>query len=146
MTRTTLRDCLTALVGISICSAALAADPATRLTVQVDRPGATISPTMYGVFFEDINYGADGGLLAELVKNRSFEFPTPLMGWSEVKEGSATGSLKVLDEGPAFPVNPHYLRLKADGAGGYGVANEGFHGMGVRAGRRIPVLRYRSRR
>lgn len=37
---------------------------------------------MYGIFFEDINYGADGGLNAELIKNRSFEFPQSLMGWN----------------------------------------------------------------
>ncbi|HOW69882.1 MAG TPA: alpha-L-arabinofuranosidase C-terminal domain-containing protein [Phycisphaerae bacterium] len=134
MTRTTLRICVTALAGIASCSAAFGAETVTRLTIQADRPGAPISPTMYGVFFEDINYGADGGLLAEQVKNRSFEFPTALMGWSEAKEGPAAGSLQVLDQAPAFPVNPHYLRLKADGPGGYGVINEGFHGMGLRAG------------
>ena len=43
------------------------------LSVSV-KPGAEINPDMYGVFFEDINFGADGGLYAELVKNRSFEF------------------------------------------------------------------------
>ena len=47
------------------------------ITVQVDRPGAAISPTMFGLFFEDINFGADGGLYPERVKNRSFEFPRP---------------------------------------------------------------------
>ena len=40
-----------------------------------NKPGAPIQLTMYGLFFEDINYGADGGLYAELIKNRSFEFP-----------------------------------------------------------------------
>ena len=44
------------------------------VTVQTKKIGADIQPTMYGVFFEDINFGADGGLYAELVKNRSFEF------------------------------------------------------------------------
>ena len=42
-----------------------------QMKVRVDRPGAEIQPTMYGIFFEDINFAADGGLYAELVKNRS---------------------------------------------------------------------------
>jgi len=51
------------------------------LTVETGQSGAPINHAMWGVFFEDINLGADGGLYAELVKNRSFEFPDPLMGW-----------------------------------------------------------------
>ena len=50
------------------------------MTVDVSKPTARINPAMYGIFFEDINFGADGGLYAELVKNRSFEFPQPLVG------------------------------------------------------------------
>jgi alpha-L-arabinofuranosidase len=88
---------------------------------------------MYGVFFEDINFGADGGLYAELVKNRSFEFPDALMGWSEVKQGMVTGSFEVRDQDPFSAANPHYVRITARGAI-YGIANEGFSGIGVRAG------------
>ena len=56
---------------------ALHAQNAHNMVVQTNKLGAEIQPTMYGLFFEDINYGADGGLYAELVKNRSFEFPVP---------------------------------------------------------------------
>ena len=53
-----------------------------RMDIDLKKVGAPIQPTMYGIFFEDINYAADGGLYAELVKNRSFEFPNdPLQGW-----------------------------------------------------------------
>ncbi len=52
------------------------------LVVDVKKQGAPIQSTMYGLFFEDINFGADGGLYAELIKNRSFEFPQSLMGWN----------------------------------------------------------------
>lgn len=45
---------------------------------------ASINPNMWGVFFKDINMGADGGLYAELIKNRSFEFFRPMMGWKQV--------------------------------------------------------------
>lgn len=51
-----------------------------QLVMQANKPGAEVQHTMYGLFFEDINYAADGGLYAELVKNRSFEFPQHLMG------------------------------------------------------------------
>lgn len=46
-----------------------------EMNISTYKPGALIQLTMYGLFFEDINYGADGGLYAELIKNRSFEFP-----------------------------------------------------------------------
>ncbi|MBF9252834.1 hypothetical protein I2I11_06000 [Pontibacter sp. 172403-2] len=49
-------------------------------TVKVNEVKAEVQPTMWGIFFEDINLGADGGIYAELVKSRSFEFDTPIMG------------------------------------------------------------------
>jgi alpha-L-arabinofuranosidase len=107
------------------------------ITVQVDKPGAKIAPTLFGLFFEDINFGADGGLYPERVKNRSFEFPEPLMGWKQVANGSAKGTLQLYDlstEGGA--PNSHYLRIKVDEAGkGFGLSNEGFRGIGVEAGK-----------
>ena len=45
----------------------------TKLSLDVSKPGISISPTHYGIFFEDINHAADGGLYAELIRNRSFE-------------------------------------------------------------------------
>jgi len=133
MRQTMVHSCVAALVGAFLCSAGVAAESGRQVVVRADRPGARISSTMYGVFFEDINFGADGGLYAELVKNRSFEFPDPTMGWSEVKQGMATGSLETLDQDPCFAANPHYVRITARGTG-YGIANEGFSGMGVRQG------------
>jgi alpha-N-arabinofuranosidase len=65
---------------ISQCGSAVCAQQNT-LSVMLDKPGAKIQPTMWGIFFEDINFAADGGLYAELVKNRSFEFAAPMMGW-----------------------------------------------------------------
>ncbi len=51
------------------------------IQADVAHPGAALSPQMFGIFFEDINFGADGGLYPELVKNRSFEFTEPLAAW-----------------------------------------------------------------
>ncbi|MGD0519304.1 MAG: alpha-L-arabinofuranosidase C-terminal domain-containing protein, partial [Thermoguttaceae bacterium] len=123
------------LLAVTISSYSRGAEPAVILTVQTDRPGARISPTMWGVFFEDVNFAADGGLYAELVKNRSFEFPNPMMGWSGIPSDAAPSSIEILDQDPFNTANPHYLRLKADAAGKVlGVSNEGFRGMGVRQG------------
>jgi alpha-L-arabinofuranosidase len=129
------RRFLLALLALALAPFAAWADPTVQLTVDTGQPGAKINPRMWGIFFEDINFGADGGLYAELVKNRSFEFPEPLMGWKEVKSEDATGSLEIQDVEPISPAQPHYLRIKTDNpAEGYGVENEGFRGMGIRAG------------
>ena len=100
-----------------------------NMVIQADQIGAQIQPTMYGLFFEDINYGADGGLYAELVKNRSFEFPQNLMGWVTF------GNVKLMNDGP-FERNPHYVRLGNSGHGHKhtGLENEGFFGIGVKKG------------
>ena len=104
------------LLAVSLSAALSVSAFASSVTIEVqaDRPGANINPAMWGIFFEDINFGADGGLYAELVKNRSFEFPNPLMGWSKV-DGAGTGtagSVAILDQDPFASSNPHYLRLK----------------------------------
>jgi alpha-N-arabinofuranosidase len=105
------------------------------VTVQVDRPGAAISPTLFGLFFEDINFGADGGLYPECVKNRSFEFPDPMMGWKRLARGEAKGTLQIYDAGSGSGrPNAHYLQIKTDSGGGFGLTNEGFRGMGVEQG------------
>ena len=121
-------------LGAALLAAAAEKPAEVALTVRVDEPGASINPAMWGVFFEDINFGADGGLYAELVKNRSFEFPDALTGWSKVGLDGATGSLTVRDQEPFSPANPHYVRVQSDGPTGFGMSNEGFSGLGVRAG------------
>src|SRR5580765_332523 len=87
-----------------LCCQLAAIEPAS-IIVQTDKPGAHINPAMWGVFFEDINFGADGGLYAELVKNRGFEFPDPLMGWSKLSPSLAKGELSVRDDGSFNPNN-----------------------------------------
>jgi alpha-N-arabinofuranosidase len=105
------------------------------IEVRCDRPGARLDPAMWGVFFEDINFAADGGLNAELVKNRSFEFARPLTGWYEIRPAGARGSLTVRSDLPAFPENPHYLRIDSmPGTAVFGAGNEGFRGMGLSGG------------
>lgn len=100
-----------------------------ELVIQAGKPGAEIQPTMYGLFFEDINYAADGGLYAELVKNRSFEFPQHFMGWKTF------GKVSLKDDGP-FERNPHYVRLAYAGHPHKqtGLDNEGFFSIGIKKG------------
>lgn len=99
------------------------------MDVNTKKAGAPIQNTMYGLFFEDINYAADGGLYGELVKNRSFEFPQHFMGWQTF------GKVALLNDGP-FERCPHYVRLSYPGHTDRrtGLVNEGFFGVGVKKG------------
>ena len=99
------------------------------LDVNTSKVGGAIPKTMYGIFFEDINYAADGGLYGELVMNRSFEFPNNFAGWD------ISGKVTLKDDGP-FKKNPHYVRLAPSGHRDKHtmIENRGFFGMGVKGG------------
>ena len=107
-------------------------------TVKVNMPKATVQPTMWGVFFEDINLGADGGIYAELIKNRSFEFTKPLMGWKIVGKPQTEGDFTVINRSEVNTNNPRYLKvmLHQNTKGSVGLNNEGFRGMGIKNGLR----------
>ena len=118
------------LVSLSLVFASsLSAQAQHVMDVNTQKLGAPVSSTMYGLFFEDINYAADGGLYAELVKNRSFEFPNPFTGWD------ISGKVTLKDDGP-FERNPHYVRLAPSGHNDKHtmIENHGFFGMGVKGG------------
>ncbi|MDD5862078.1 MAG: alpha-L-arabinofuranosidase C-terminal domain-containing protein [Prevotella sp.] len=120
------------ILSVILCAALMAAGPLEAqertLTVDAAKVGAPIHPTMYGIFFEDINFGADGGLYAEMVENRSFEFPQHLMGWQTF------GKVSVNDYEPAFSRNPHYVTVYPSGhrEKTSGLENRGFFGMGFK--------------
>ena len=128
------------LAAVPVSSALFAAE--TQLIIQADRPGKAISPNLVGVFFEDLNYAADGGLYAELIQNRSFEYSpteqpewTPLSFWDVVKRGDGDGSLRVQSTRPVHESNPHYTILTVAKPGeGVGIANGGFDGIPLKAG------------
>jgi alpha-L-arabinofuranosidase len=117
-----------------------------KLTVDARAKGTPVSPNLYGVFYEDINHAADGGLYAELVRNRSFEFNpvdersyTGLTAWSKAERG-ATATLAVASEEPLNPSNRNYLRLDVTGAGTAGVSNAGYNrGLPLKAGKRYDL-------
>ena len=124
----TIKIALTSLVLLPLMALSQA------LVIHPDRVISPIQPTMWGVFFEDINFGADGGLYAELVKNRSFEFTKPLMGWKTGGAKRTEGTMLVMKGDNAK--NPHYLRVTANqaGAGDLWLSNEGFRSMGIKQG------------
>jgi alpha-N-arabinofuranosidase len=104
------------------------------ITVNTQKPVAPIQQTMWGIFFEDINLAADGGIYAELVKNRSFEFFKPLMGWKIMKPDTTTGIL-IINQSETNPSNPRYARITIPiGEPSFGLSNEGFRGIGVKKG------------
>jgi alpha-N-arabinofuranosidase len=117
------------------------------LLVKVDQPKATIEKNMWGIFFEDINFGADGGIYAEMVKNRSFEFFKPMMGWTVNRKKMVEGELLVINQGDENTRNPRFLRVTMNNAvkGDLGLTNEGFRGMGIKKGLRYDFsVRYRQ--
>ena len=111
------------------------------LTVHADAQGKPISPDLFGIFFEDLNYAADGGLYAELVQNRSFEYSiadnknfTPLTAWELVQRDGGKGSVAVETESPLNANNPHYAVLTVASAGQVGLRNNGYDGIPLTAG------------
>lgn len=110
----------------------------TKITVENPKDEIIVASNMYGIFFEDINFAADGGLYAELIKNRSFDFTnSPFMGWLTY------GKVSVQTDDAPFPGNPHYARLLNDGSlRGTGLINEGFRGIGVEKDKKYNLSLY----
>lgn len=130
------------LIAILLTTSLFAQNKAT-FTVKADKPTAEVSPNMWGIFFEDINLGADGGMYAELVKNRSFEFYKPLMGWKitggKVMSGvNISGEITIINRPEMAATNPRYMQvlLENNTKGSLGLTNEGFRGMGIKKGLR----------
>jgi len=138
--------CLT--LGVLALSAATAADAskasAVTITVRTGEPGTPISPVLYGVFYEDVNSSCDGGLYAEMVQNRSFEYypvktwgsggkslndHVPLFAWVPVQRRGLEAKLETAIQTPLHPDNPTYVVLTISGeSGAAGLANTGYDG------------------
>lgn len=137
-------------IKIMLCSLAIYLVFISQVLAQKVDGGKKISPELFGLFFEDINYAADGGLYAELVQNRSFEYdPTeqrdwhPFSFWEYTTPGFSYGKISVETKSPVNPNNPHYIDLdvlhvgheeKYEGISGVGLKNSGFNGMVVKEG------------
>lgn len=104
--------------------------------IDISKTTSDISSTMYGVFFEDINFSADGGLYAELIKNRSFEFTLPKMGWFEPNSDrhsyNEDSGISTVMRYKGYNSNKRYLNVKVNNSENYELINEGFRGIGVK--------------
>ncbi|MEO6894461.1 MAG: alpha-L-arabinofuranosidase C-terminal domain-containing protein, partial [Ginsengibacter sp.] len=111
----------------------VAAQSKSPIIVSAGKPIAEVQPTMWGVFFEDINFGADGGIYAEMIKNRSFEFSMPLMGWNVNQNKFNEGAVLVLNRQDGNIGNPRFVRITKNNADdSLSLTNEGFRGMGIK--------------
>lgn len=116
----------------------------TIISVDLAKPLHKVSPLLWGIFFEEINHAGEGGIYAELIRNRDFEDTVPLAGWSIVKEGEADGTAEIDTTNPLNPYNPHSLKMEVKklGRGRFGVANGGFWGIKVDKGKLYDLSLY----
>ncbi len=134
-----------AVAAVCVCNGLLAAD--SSIAVSVDKPGAKVSPLLWGIFFEDINLSTDGGIYAELVRNRSFEDSDKPDYWTAVGSGDVKIEVTVDAEKPLSAKNPRSLKVAVQdpGVARAGVANGGYWGMAVAKGAKYSLsLRARS--
>ena len=138
------------ILSVALAAAALGVNAQKPMTVPAG--GKAISDELIGIFFEDINNSADGGLYAELIQNGSFEFNAnerdgwgPSTAWKILRPGHSLGMLQSRMDNSIHPNNPTYMRLHAErtrefydynGWRGYGIQNDGFGGMVVKAGQK----------
>jgi alpha-L-arabinofuranosidase len=168
----TLAACLAmAMVWSTLSCQRAEKKPDATIGIDVTSPGLPMSPTMYGIFFEDINHAADGGLYAELIQNRDFEYnrvpeemhwkddstivnengwtekyrkPEDLFAWSLIEEGGASCRISLERMNPLNPTNSQSLRMEVHtlGTGRVAVANDGYWGIPVRKGMRYNLSLY----
>ena len=107
---------------------------AVHVAVDAGKPGAAIPPGLFGVFFEDINFAADGGLYPERSRTARSSFPSRSWG-GRAPTRRRQGTLLALNGGgrQTAPIGTTFASRPTRGAG-FGVANEGFRGIGVAAG------------
>jgi hypothetical protein len=131
------------LFAVLLTASVYAAAATRTLTVDLGAPAKPISTDLFGIYFEDLNYAADGGLYAELIQNRSFEYSAteqaawgPFSFWDLIKAGDGEGHLGLGDARPVHINNPHYLILNVlKPGGGVGIANNGFDQIPLEAGK-----------
>src|SRR5262245_45912926 len=123
------------LIGVFASKLVMAQRPVT-LTVRVDQPGVKIDPIFYGLMTEEINFSYDGGLYAEMIRNRTFRDNADMpVNWSVVKYGGGEGSISLVNDPVPNTALTRALKLDATLLAArqrVGVANEGFWGIPVK--------------
>jgi alpha-L-arabinofuranosidase len=131
------KSVIKSLLTLAGCCLAQWAFAQATITVDVNHPGHKISPTLWGIFFEDINLSADGGLYPELVRNRSFEDSDQPQYWTFAAPGDSKSQAQIANNRPLNTFNTHYLRVDANGA--FTLQNEGYWGMNIVQGDRYQL-------
>ena len=130
------RLAVSGFILLSACTAMLQAQSAGTLNVNLKQPKSPVSPTLYGLMTEEINYSYDGGLYAEMIRNRTFRSDwSGVLNWFVVEKG--TGVAKITADTTVGPSKdlPNSVKLEvtsADANSPAGVLNEGYWGMAVR--------------
>src|SRR5437868_10296893 len=123
----------------TLCMPTLFAQAPATLTVDLGRTKAPVSPTLYGLMTEEINYSYDGGLYAELIRNRTFRSDwSGILNWFLIEKGTSSAKVSVdSKEGPSKALsNSAKLEVnKADSNSPAGLLNEGYWGIAVRPNR-----------
>ncbi len=120
----------------------------TDVRITIDKSGKTheVPKTLWGIFFEDINYAADGGLYPELLQNRGFDWGTQgLHGWENDFRGDAQARVTLESGRPVHQATAKHARIEAFGTGqgrGAGLRNRGYHGLHVEAGKSYDLSFY----
>src|ERR1044071_1298937 len=113
-----------------LCAAVLAeAQSSATINVQVNQLGHRIPPTLWGIFFEDINLSADGGIYPELLRNRSFENSEKPDDWRFANIADGKSEMTIDSSKPLNSFNRRSLRVKADGA--FTLENDGYWGANI---------------
>ena len=126
--------CLLISVAATLAAIAPVLAQTAVINVKTDQPGVEIPPTLWGVFFEDINLSADGGIYPELVRNRSFEDSDKPEFWTFTNRADGKSEATVDSSRPLNPLNKNSLRLRL--AGEFTLENKGYYGMGITKGNR----------
>lgn len=130
-------ECLAVALVLLITTWSHAQPPSTAsISIQVDSPLHKVSPTLYGLMTEEINFSYDGGLYAEMVRNRTFSgrWHSQPAHWFIVEQGNSTGKMEIDDSTGPSEALPSSLLLdveKADSQNPLGVYNDGYWGMAV---------------
>ncbi|MDR0703552.1 MAG: hypothetical protein LBF88_01040, partial [Planctomycetaceae bacterium] len=119
--------------GIVATAQELQQEPLTAsLTVQVNQPEIKVSPSLYGIFFEEINHAGDGGLYPELIRNRSFEFKTEPEFWTISASSRQSGTINIEKNDTGTQYNSIILRVRVlESKNNFSVVNEGYWGIPI---------------
>ena len=122
-------------IWLALSGGAKAQSATATVSIQANQPGAVVSSNLFGIFFEEINFAGEGGIYAEMIRNRSFRNSANPDYWTVVTNGAATGTMRVDFSQPLNTNKPCSLYLKMlSGIGGIGAANSGFWGMSLQTG------------